>query len=366
MPTISFVGNGGYKVFGASQTFDFTGVPVDGRTALVMTSAGDGSAAPFGGPFSGAQLNAVAAAVQAGFYAAGAEPLLHVAAFPGWAASATPTFAIANAGDATEAGANMFSVLGLNPADPIGAVQWSNLVDGNVTVAPAAGNALLAFYWGPNAASSVLSGGGGAWSAAQSVIGRVSMYCRWIDAVAGGSSAITHDGVLSGIWVVELKAASGGAAQDLAGDAAGAAAVAGSLTDAKNLAGAAAGTAAAAATLTKGDTLAGGAQGQATVAGSIGTKRFRFELRRSNGVDLFANETGLWYLWWANFADRLTQPPDAWGTGLATDENGVFDVAAPGDAFAGADQGYGVVSNQTSSASTSEAAYCGSFDVQAT
>lgn len=112
--------------------------------------------------------------------------------------------------------------------------------------------------------------------------------------------------------------------------------------------------------------LAGAAAGGATASATLtvtNPRQFSMTLYESDGVTLAANKTGLWWSWWDTLAHVRTAAANASGTGASTDASGVFTVSAPSGLSPGADQGFGIISDQDATADTAELAYVGSFDV---
>lgn len=112
--------------------------------------------------------------------------------------------------------------------------------------------------------------------------------------------------------------------------------------------------------------LAGDATGGASASADlsvVSSRQFTMTLYEADGVTLAANKTGLWWAWWDTLAHVRTAAANAAGTGATTDASGVFTVSAPSGLSPGADQGFGIISDQDATADTAEAAYVGSFDV---
>lgn len=95
----------------------------------------------------------------------------------------------------------------------------------------------------------------------------------------------------------------------------------------------------------------------------VGSRQFSMTLYEADGVTLAASNTGLWWAWWSSIANMRSAAPDASGTGASTDGSGVITLTAPSGLSVGADQGFGVISNQDATADGAELAYVGSFDV---
>jgi hypothetical protein len=180
-----------------------------------------------------------------------------------------------------------------------------------------------------------------------------------------------------------------GAAQALAGGAAGSGTAAGAATVTKPLAGGAtgSGTAAGAAAVGKplaggataassaagaatiGKPIAGSAQGAGAAAGELAAQHqltVTLYQRPTPGApaELLANATGLWWVWWSSLAAFLAgNAATAAGTGATTDANGVFLVQVNAAVTPGAEQGFGVIGNMDATADLLERAYVGTFDV---
>jgi hypothetical protein len=92
-------------------------------------------------------------------------------------------------------------------------------------------------------------------------------------------------------------------------------------------------------------------------------RQFVMTLYLSDGLTLAANKSGLWWSWWQTLAAVRSAAPDASGTGVTTDANGVFTVNAPNFLQVGNDQGYGIISDQDLTPDASEVAFTGTFDV---